>query len=314
MVKTAAKRTIAKQSKAKRKYTDESGSRIAKQNNASARNGPNGKPNHLCKCLHGGMPEHLPLPRVVGPYHVIRATRIFNSSQAVHLFGFWMNSGMQNSPEEFTEVCSIASGNVNSAMNAGGNTNRYGISTGLAGMHVAPAAITVRISNPNALQTTSGMVNVGQTTAITDIRDYTVTWATYVNSLIAQSHPAAFGAAQLAIKSVDVTAVPVEIDDLCSFKQMNTISDGVVTLASANNAETLAGFAPVYVYNPSGINLSYEVMCEYRVRPGSGSPFHSSMKLHKPSSDKHWYDAIVDVIKGGIAVTEAVAPVLMAAL
>ncbi len=217
---------------------------------------------------------------------------------------------MPSLKHQMTNTCSVASADANVAITANNNTNRY-VHPALSGSPLStPAACSVRVSNPNALMSTSGTVYVGQSRDIIDLRNAgAINWTEYANALVSRSPNQAFSAAQLATKFVDAICAPCDIEELATFREYHPSVDANFTLNS-NSGYYFYGFAPVWVYNPTGISLTYEVTIEYRVRPDVLSAFHNAVEFHKPASENTWLEAIKTVLAHGVIIAEAAAPVI----
>jgi hypothetical protein len=241
----------------------------------------------------------------------VHVTRVINRTDTIGLVGP-MHSVLGNN-DTFADTVYIGSVNSAAAMGAANNAFRAPFNiTGLLGMNMAPAACTIRVSNTEPLQTTSGMIYVGQARSKYLPKGNLGTWDAYSNLLISHGGPQTFSAAQLATNAVEATCIPMEVEELTNFRTLGDFGENVFTF-NATYGETWNGFAPVYVYNPSNIALAIEIEMELRVRPGFTSPFQAAAVQHAPSTERDWFDATRAVIEGGIQLASAVTPFITAA-
>jgi hypothetical protein len=206
----------------------------------------------------------------------------------------------------WSRAVAIASDNAASQITTASNTYvKAEVDSTATGLKCVPAAVTVRIINSEALQTTTGVVYIGQMHTKEDLRGSTNSWTTTGQQLVSFCKHKGFSAAQLATKSVDVSAVPTDMSELADFEEKRTWSDGLQTYDTQADI-VFAGFSPIFIYNPNGINLTLEIMVEWRVRHSSLSIFHSRMQLHQPAPERSWFQAIEEVTERGIHFTENV--------
>jgi hypothetical protein len=253
-------------------------------------------------------PLHLALPRAVGPYSVVRTTRRFKTDDKVILFGsFATDADANGNTPAWLNVCAISSAVPAAAIN-GANASyvwTYDTSSFGVAMTWVPAAITVQIMNPGALQTTSGMVYGGRVHTQLPLANDARTWDSLSDSLIQYQTPRLMSAGKLALKGVKCSALPFDMSDLTDFRAFQATSTGAITwdgdtsVALAHGAQP-SGFAPIFVVNTGdSLELEYLVTCEWRLRFDPNTPACSAHTFHPPAPLSVWNDAVAAAMRGG---------------
>lgn len=259
-------------------------------------------------------PVHMPLPENVGPYTVTRFTQIITSTGPLTFFGFLKGrldqlrgaSDIYTTPEGWTGIIAVGTDDLNTTPSA---RTFFSPCTSLGNLgsqaQICPAAMTVQIMNPNALQTTNGIVYSGRLGTQFRGRGEQDTWQALANEFVSFHKPRQTAAAQLAMQGVQIDAAPINTNELRDFTRLvdplATIPGGTPipwadtsqTSGTTQYAPDLAmkGFQPIVVYNPNGINLQYLVTIEMRVRFDMGHPASSTHKIHHPAPNA-WNTAI----------------------
>lgn len=247
-------------------------------------------------CLDAFHPSHLALPRAVAPYTVIRTTQIISSNHALLLFGPMRGDNYATEPEgtgqwrnscafslqlpssslgtSFTRHVFESMGPTNSSWNAAATT---------------PAAFSVQVMNPEALQTTKGVVYAGRAKNRLRLEQMppTSTVGQLANNLVSYSNPRLMSAGKLALRGVHIDAVPNSMADLATFTNSHQENSGSIA-GVTNLHEHFEGFNPLWVYNPDEIDLQYLVCCEWRVRFDPSNPAYAACVPRAPSTESHW--------------------------
>lgn len=253
--------------------------------------GDTAKPATIIKGLDAYHPSHVPLPRAVGDYTVIRTTQVLTTVDKFNLFGLMKNGSAQ--AETWSNLCHIQS-------LPGHNTIDYPIGTGTSRFQgfdamtssawsdarLTPAAFSIKVMNPEALQTTSGMIYIGRAKQMLNMGGTTRTWQAVADDLVSFSAPELCAAGKLALKGVQVDAVPYDMNALSDFRTLTASS--AFEQPWANDLLMFDGFAPIYLYNPNNVNLQVMVCCEWRVRFDPSNPAYASHTYHKPSTLGYW--------------------------
>lgn len=239
-------------------------------------------------CLHDAFHmAHLPLPRPTGPYTIIRTTQLVVSNAPLMVLGpTWeADSG------QWTNL--FAYGILDSKKTWGdtGNVYQYTFeSMKNASWHAAqitPAAFSVQLMNPNAIQETKGIVYGGRIRTSWKATDHVSdTGDTTANQFVSYNMPRLLAAAKLAFRGIQTDGVPFNMSRLADFSRLS----GTDSKATAIGAGTwdFAGFNPQFYYNPDGIKLQYLVCCEWRVRFDPSNPAQASHVQHNHAEESIW--------------------------
>ena len=263
------------------------------------------------KCWDAFHPSHLPLPRAVAPYTVIRTTSIFSSTdndpRRLTLFGP-VDSLMGPNGEAWTNGYAIgANGVLSNPMNhsaplGGAVLSKFGSMSedSWKAASVTPSAFSIQVMNPSPLQDTHGNVYIGRCLNKVNVaeRDLTKTWQDLADELVSYSNPRICSAAKLALRGVQVDAVPNNMNRLADFTTLKSIPGGQYTVSPSNQHRT-DGFNPIFVYNPDAVPIQILVCCEWRVRFDPSNPAYSACTAHPPSSDRTWWNTMQDTVALG---------------
>jgi len=286
-------------------------------------------PARILEGLNATVPRHLTLPVNVGPYTVLRTTTVVEFDGRVAGFGFFRGTDMyvdQNFDDlgntitgagfaqGWLPICGFRSGGATSPHE---NTNFTGIpqlqSLGSSAT-IAPAAMTVQFMNPGSLghNETNGILYIGASKTQFRLQDSTTTWDHIGQDFVSFQTPRLCAASKLALRGVQVNAIPVNVQELMDFDRIvpstlpghnppaPTYGDTTVpwreSMGAADASVTLQtksmkGFAPIMVYNPNNVKMQALVTCEWRVRFDYGHPAASTHTCHAASSTQKW-DAV----------------------
>jgi hypothetical protein len=231
---------------------------------------------------------HLALPTAVGPYCVVRFTRRFNTNHKVLVFGTYRSQGA-GPWRSAVCVSSIVPAN---AINAANNAFTWNLAPDFSGeTTVCPSAFTVQCINPNALQTTSGIVYAGIMKSQAALAGNTTTWDTFSVQFVQTQAARMMSAGKMAVKGVCANSYPIHMTPLHDFAQFTTQTDTAFTWDSTNIQPV--GFAPiVFVNTQSGgtpdLPLEYMATVEYRVRYDLLLSASSAHTYHEPSNNSLW--------------------------
>jgi hypothetical protein len=253
--------------------------------------GDSARPQTIVKGLDAFDSCHVPLPRAVGDYTVIRTTEVVSGTETFNLFGPVMNTNTSTvGGSRWSNICCIRGVAGGTAINAANNANRQVFSAMSSSAwddcRITPAAFTVKIMNPEALQTTSGIVYIGRARQMLNVGGSTRTWDTFANELVSYSSPELCAAGRLALRGAKVDAVPYDMNSLADFRLSSISSDSNFTWS--DDSINFDGFAPIFIYNPDGIDLQFLVCCEWRVRFDPANPAYASHTYHRPSTTGYW--------------------------
>lgn len=257
-----------------------------------------GKYRHALNAMH---PCHLPLPRAVGGYTVIRTTDIINTDNEALFFGAFKGPGA-----EFTETCwldviavkNTTTGGLTQAISTTDNAYFYTSAalgaSALDSSKMVPAAITVQIMNGDSLQNASGIAYVGRSKTVLDLMGDSRTWDEVMKELVSYSAPRLCSGGKLALRGVQVNAVPNNLSVLSDFVPRRKASEGIKTWTEATYPTDFEGFGPIFVYNPDKMALKYLVTIEWRMRFDPLNPAYAGHSVYSPASESTWSHVIAD--------------------
>jgi hypothetical protein len=240
---------------------------------------------------------HAPLPRSVGPYAVVRTTRIFQSNKRVNVFGVVKNPISTLNTDLWTNIICFQSDDGSLPISATDNTQIKTIpmpgttSDEDSTLSCVPAAMSVQVMNPNALQTTSGLVYAAVCPTQLNLCNNTRTWDDFEDEFTSYMKPRLLSGPKLALRGIQMNSYPLNMGTLATFDKCVTYSDSTITwtagLGDTSNV-SLDGLAPMVVVNRNNINLTYCVSVEWRVRFDISNPAVASHKHHGITSDTAW--------------------------
>jgi len=252
---------------------------------------------------------HAPLPRAIGPYAVVRTTRIFNSQLRHMVFGCAVDGY-----DQWTST--IAWGGTGGAINAANATYTWsgkppGVLSGdTSTLSVVPAAMSVQILNPSSIDSASGVIYAAVCPTQLNLIDNTRTWTDFETQFTSFMKPRLLSGGKLALRGVQMNSYPLNMSVLSSFEKINDYGDGYRTWKTGTgtdaDAQYITGLAPMVVVNTSEKDLTYAVTTEYRVRFDISNPAVASHKLHGCTPDKTWDTMLHKAIAMGNGVKDIV--------
>jgi len=264
-------------------------------------------------------PVHLPLPRSVGPYTVVRTTSLLKSYEYFNMVAcfqhqetnysspnyanarYWSNIGLLTSRNPALAINSTVDGG-NAIVKTIPFPGVYG--TGRSALTAVPSAISVQVMNPNPLQTTQGIVAGCVCSTQLDLRDRTDTWTQLGNEVISFMKPRLMSAGKLSLRGIQGDSYPLNMSALSDFLEVRTLPDGVTTLSGFESDGRPVGFAPIVLVNEGALDdpplsLNFLVTVEWRVRFDISNPAVSSHQHHGVTSDNHWDGLIRQAVSKG---------------
>jgi hypothetical protein len=264
-------------------------------------------------------PAHLPLPRSVGPYTVVRTSKLISTNDRVNIIGCFTSLTSAGKTEQWTTTGLLRSVNSGLAISAGGNTLLEnvpfpGVTLTGSSISAVPAAISVQVMNPNPLQTTQGIVAAAVCPTQLDLRGRSETWADFGTEFISFMRPRLLSAGKLALRGVQLDSYPLNMSSLADFLPVVAGVTGPIDWTSGSTYHP-TGFAPIVIVNEASadtppLELNLLITVEWRVRFDIGNPAVSSHTHHGVSSDAHWdrlIKAAVDRGAGALDIVEKVA-------
>lgn len=232
---------------------------------------------------------HLPLPRATGPYTVVRTTQFLEFGGPLTLIGpVW-----DRSASRWSDICSLEFKDLNKNVGDANNTTVHPFEMirgngSWKGAQITPSAYSVQIMNPEALQSSHGIMYIGRVrTSFKPSENLATKVQALANELISYNNPRLCSAAKLAFRGVQVDLVPFNMSELANF---TTPSAPTFTQYGANSPDPL-GFAPAFIFNPDGVKLQLLIAAEWRVRFDPSNPAQATHVHHTPASESVWAQA-----------------------
>lgn len=254
-----------------------------------------GKTAHTLCCWDAKLPHHLPLPRAVGPYTVIRTTRRVLSSKAMNVIGTFM-VGAPGGSLNWSSFCFAGDADQTLPINdPTGSGNAIFLSLPINSLGdaatVCPSAVSVQIMNPQALQTSKGIVYAGVMNTQAAIAGRADTWSAYGDKFVQFQTPRLMSAGKLALRGVQIDSYPLNMTEVSNFTPLVKQGDaqGVYTAGVAEPR----GWAPIIIYNggaggADGLELELLITVEWRVRFDLDNPAAASHSHHPVATDSLW--------------------------
>lgn len=264
-------------------------------------------------CWDAKLPAHLGLPRPVGPYLVVRATRMISTNRHCIAFGTFKGpSGVDNwNADNWNTICAIADVNSSGHIGAQDNAVRYRVpfdaaSFTTSGTTACPSALTVQIMNPEALQQTEGIVYAGTMNTQFHVGLRSQTWDDYFRRFVEFQAPRLMSAGKLALRGVQISSYPLSMSQISEFTILreagNQDEDQPYSLTELSPQPE--GWAPILVYNPNGITLQYLVTSEWRVRFDLSNPASGAHQYHPMHTDQQWNRLMQQAVSMGHGVLD----------
>ncbi len=237
------------------------------------------------QCWDAKHKAHLALPRAVGPYTTIRATRRITLNTISNVIGSFQS---ETAPEEWSAAVLIS--DVSSSANIGAPANAQLRTIPLDGLGgaatVNPSAISVQVMCPTALQTASGIIYAGVMDTQAAIGGRAETWTSYMDKFVQFQNPRLLAASKLALRGVQINSYPLNMTEVSRFTPLRRNADGTFTYT--DGLLEPAGWAPIIIYNPSQADLELLITVEYRVRFDLDHPASASHTHHPVAPDAVW--------------------------
>lgn len=262
-------------------------------------------------------PAHLPLPRAVGPYAVTKTTALIKSSAKLIMFGTFEHDNSGQHRKQWSNICALSSVAKATSINGSDNTRVHtvpipGLSLDGSGLSAVPAAISVQLMNPQALQSSKGIVAGSVSTTQLDLRGRTESWNDFATEYVSYMRPRIMSAGKLALRGVQLDSMPLNMTDVSDFRPIVDKSDlDTLTWEEASGVGP-RGFAPLVIVNEQDgegsdpLELEFMVTMEWRTRFDIGNPAVASHVHHGVTSDAHWNNLLAQAQARGHGVCDIV--------
>jgi len=236
------------------------------------------------------------LLRPVGPYTVIRTVTVMSTNSKFSLFCPFIRNDGGVGTDKWFDICSIQAVNSANAINGVLNTAYLPIpgldSLSATATEIVPAALSVRIANGNALNTTSGMIYLGRSTGNLGYGGSTQTWDALANNLVTTSKTLSVPAARLVLTPHIAHSYPLNFNEFTEWNEPIVSSVEFNPFTWSDERIKPAALAPLWVYNPSAVQLDYTVTMQWRVRLDVSNPLVSDHKEFPLSSIGEMFGAV----------------------
>jgi len=239
---------------------------------------------------------HLTLPRPVANYTVMRTIkRLPVANQQLYVLSPFTYQDTVDHAGDHGDWCNIIGLSANvltKTVNQADAWNRIGaptVNSDWLEKSITPSAYSVRVYNPKSVQTTEGTVTMGRVSSELNWSGSSDTIDEKLGNLRNAQNLVMMSAAELALKPQQIDAMPLDLNQLSDFTSFyNTLAHGEpFTWTGASRARP-AGFTPIFIYNPSSIDLVIEICMEMRVRVEPENPFSSTMVHYPPTKSETW--------------------------
>ena len=280
-----------------------------KPKKSGKKNGGTGR-GHVA-CMDAFNPAHLPLPRAVAPYLVVRTTRVFEppSNAGLSLFGPMYHRSAGNWSNAM-----VMSTRLNYTTSTIGDVDNWSLgafasmaSGAWSAATATPSAFSMQIMNPTNLQNASGTLFAGRVKNKFNLSDMVLSQTVegVANNLVAFTTPRIIAAGKLSLRGVQIDAVPNNMNALSDFTPVYLATEGNTTMGTSFEP-LFDGFNPLFVFNPDNIRYKAICTCEWRVRFDPSNPAHSAARMHKPATENMWADTINAMVAAGNGVVDIV--------
>lgn len=256
------------------------------------------------KSLDARVPRTIGLPRAVGPYSVIRTTRLWSSSANFIMFVPFSNG------TSWYNWCGVEGVVSSNAVNATDNTRPIPIPLAELSQaaEVVPAALTVQVMNPSSLQTADGMFAMGRANQQFNYGGSSVPWDELRARFISFFSPRLLTGGKLALRGVKCSTYPLDMTEYSDFQPVADSSDPFTWLQGGafGSGVKSAALAPIVFVqnNDTPQSLEFLITVEWRVRFDPGNPAVASHSHHDTTSDGVWNSVCREMSSAGHGVEE----------
>jgi len=248
-------------------------------------------------------PYHLPLPRAVAPYTIVRTTALISSPAKVNIigsYGFndlfglakWSTVGMVSSINQANQIRDTGPSNafIHNLPFPGANSSDGTSFTAV------PAAVSVQVMNPNPLVSSAGIIAGAVSGTQLDLRDRSQTWNNFAKEYVSFMRPRLMSAGKLSLRGVQADSFPMNMSALSDFRPVEASEDDAVSWDASADFQC-QGFSPIVIVNYGAdlaepLVLNYLITVEWRVRFDISNPAVASHSNHGITSDAHWSSLI----------------------
>lgn len=179
----------------------------------------------------------------------------------------------------------------------------------VGGTEMVPAAYSVRITCPTALQTAKGQYFLGKWNIAADPREYS-TYQDIADGFMSYGQPRPLTAARLAMRGVQCNAMPRNMADCSDFLHVSANSgpaiQNVTPYPLRETTGTWSGLSPIFLIVESSTDgttsLNVQVAIKWRYRFPMTNPAAKTHTYQGIGTDAYWNDVCRDASGLGHAV------------
>lgn len=251
-------------------------------------------------------PAHAPLPRATGPYTVIKTTLLHSTSAKYVQLGAFQRADGQT----WSNIVGFEDVVAGNPISGAGNVRIIavpfpGVSIVGSAHTCVPSAISVQVMNPEALQTTHGILAAAVATTQLDLNNRAETFNDISSEFISYFKPRLLSAGKLALRGVQMDSFPLNMSEVSDFKALTSSASGGASDLNGNVFKP-TGWAPIVIINEQGVGLELLITVEWRVRFDIGNPAVASHRHHGVTSDHDWNRMLTAAIDRGNGVLDIV--------
>lgn len=256
----------------------------------------------MVACLDARIPRTLGLPRAVGPYTVVRTTSLHESAASFVMFCPFYNE-VDN---KWYDWCGVEG--VSAALGVSATNNTRPINMPMLGLadacEVVPAALTVQVMNPNALQSAHGVFAMARVNQQLQFGGSAaaLTWNEVAARVISFYSPRLLTGGKLCLRGVKGNSYPLDMSEYAKFAPIGEHA-GLFTWGNATRPAALAPIVFVQE-NATNAHLQFMVTIEWRVRFDPGNPATSSHTFHDTLAYSDWNRIIKSASSAGHGIEE----------
>jgi hypothetical protein len=171
---------------------------------------------------------------------------------------------------------------------------------------VVPSAFSVQVMNPEALQTTNGVVSATVSHTPVNWGGSNQTWGSSMARMMGYMRPRLLSAGKLALRGVQLDAYPLDMNKLSEFTPIFQTSGHIRSQSYWGSNLNPCGFSPIAIYNPNEVKLQLLITVEWRTRFTVGNPAVAAHVQHKATPDSVWDGMIKRAVAMGNGVKDIV--------
>lgn len=266
----------------------------------------------MMRAMDARIPRTLGLPRAVGPYTIIRTSKLHSSNANFIMFCPFQRTSA-NGPtvtDAWWNWCGVEDVQSSDPINGSGNTRPILMPLEFLGgaASVVPASMTVQVMNPAPVQTAQGAFAMCRVNQQLDVANATYSYDELISRVVAFYSPRILTGGKLSLRGVKCSSYPLDMTEYASFLPIQAwpTTDGVPIDTTWTNAISPSALAPIVLVqaNVEPQTLQYLITIEWRVRFDPGNPATSSHIHHDTLSDECWNKLMSTASSAGHAVEE----------